>query len=65
MTYFACKQRFNTGTIRNCTAIGTGSCTIATLGDARVMTLGNPPVQAAPLTYNRVSFERGGRICYG
>lgn len=65
VTYYACKQRFNTGSVRNCTAIGTGSYTIATLGDARVLTLSNPPVQAAPLTYNRVFVERGGRIYFG
>lgn len=65
VTYYACRQRFNNGSIRNCTPIGTGSYTIATLGDARVMTLSNPPVQAASLTYTRVFVERGGRIYYG
>jgi len=65
VTYYACKQRFNNGSIRNCTAIGTGSYAIAQLGDARVMTFTNPPVQLAPLTYTRVFVERGGVIYYG
>jgi len=65
VTYYACKQRFNNGSIRNCAPIGTGAYTIATLGDARVMTLTNPPALAAPLTYNRVFVERGGAIYFG
>ncbi|TMH01067.1 MAG: hypothetical protein E6H79_15940 [Betaproteobacteria bacterium] len=65
VTYYACKERFNNGSTRNCTAIGTGSYTITTLGDARVLTLANPPAQAAPLTYNRVFVERGGAVYFG
>jgi hypothetical protein len=65
VTYYACKQRFTDGSSRNCTPIGTGSYTIATLGDARVMTLTNPPAAAAPLTYNRVFVERGGLVYFG
>ena len=65
VTYYSCKERFNTGSPRNCTVIGTGSYAIATLGDARVMTLINPPVQATPLTFNRVFVERGGLIYSG
>lgn len=65
VTYYACKERFNTGSTRNCTAIGTGSYTIATLGDARVMTLNSLPSQAAALSFTRVFVERAGRIYAG
>jgi hypothetical protein len=65
VTYYACKERFNNGSPRNCTAIGSGSYAITTLGDARVLTLTNPPLQAAPLNYNRVFVERNGLVYYG
>jgi hypothetical protein len=65
VTYYACKQRFVNGAARNCTVIGTGSYTIATLGDARVMTLNNLPLLAATLTSNRVFVERGGVVYSG
>jgi hypothetical protein len=65
VTYYACKERFNNGSTRNCTVIGTGSYTITTLGDARVLTLNNLPAQAAPLNYNRVFVERGGAVYTG
>jgi hypothetical protein len=65
VTYYACKERFNNGSTRNCTPIGTGSYTIATLGDARVLTLNNLPAQTAPLTSTRVFVERGGLVYYG
>jgi trimeric autotransporter adhesin len=65
VTYYACKQRFASGASRNCTTIGTGNYTITTLGDARVMTLSNPPAQAAPLTYTRTFVERKGKVFYG
>jgi len=65
VTYYSCKERFNNGSVRNCTAIGTGTYTIAALGDARVMSFGNLPVQTAPLNYTRVLVERGGAIYFG
>ncbi|MDQ2734139.1 MAG: hypothetical protein M3Y55_03920, partial [Pseudomonadota bacterium] len=65
VTYFACQQRFVNGSSRECMAIGTGSYSIATLGDGRALTLSNPPAQAATLTYNRVFVERGGKVYYG
>lgn len=65
VTYYACKERFIDGAPRNCSVIGTGSYTITTLGDARVMTLSNPPAQAAPLNYNRLFVERGGFVYVG
>ncbi len=65
VTYYACKQRFLNGSSRNCTTIGSGNYTITTLGDARVMTLSNPPAQAAALTYTRIFVERGGKVYFG
>jgi trimeric autotransporter adhesin len=65
ITYYACKQRFFSVGARDCSPIGTGSYTITTLGDARIMTLSNPPGIAAPLTYTRLFVERGGKVYYG
>jgi len=65
VTYYACKERFNNGGTRNCTVIGTGSYTIASLGDARVLTFNNAPTQASPLTFTRVFVERGGLVYAG
>jgi hypothetical protein len=65
VTFYACKERLSNGSTRNCTAIGTGTYSIQTLGDARVLTLSNAPVQAASLNYNRVFVERGGLIYLG
>lgn len=65
VTYYACKERFNNGSTRNCTVIGTGSYAIATLGDARVMTLNNLPAQASVLNYTRVFVERAGLVYAG
>ncbi len=65
VTYYACKERFNNGSTRNCTVIGTGSYTITTLGDARVLTLNNLPAQTAALPYSRVFVERGGLVYLG
>jgi trimeric autotransporter adhesin len=65
VTYYACKERFNNFSTRNCTVIGTGNYTITTLGDARVMTLSNPPAQAAPFTFTRTFVQRGGQVFYG
>ena len=58
-------ERFTNGSTRSCSVIGSGSYTIATLGDARVMTFNNLPAQTAPLTFTRVFVERGGLIYYG
>ncbi len=65
VTYYACKERFNNGSTRNCKEIGTGSYTIATLGDARVMTLNSLPSQAASMASTRVFVERAGLVYAG
>jgi trimeric autotransporter adhesin len=64
-TYYACKERFNNGSTRNCTAIGSGTYTITTLGDGRVMTFNELPAQMAPLTFNPAFVERSGTVYYG
>ena len=65
VTYYSCKERFINGSTRNCTTIGTGSYTITTLGDARVMTFNNLPAQTAALGFTRAFVERGGVIYFG
>ncbi len=65
VTYYACKERFNNGSTRNCDVIGTGSYAIATLGNARVMTFNNLPEEASALTYTRVFVERNGVVYQG
>lgn len=65
VTYYSCKERFFNPSPRNCTSIGTGSYTIATKGDARIMTLSNPPLAANVLGYQRVFVERNGRVYFG
>ena len=49
----------------DCTLLGTGSYSIATLGDARVLTLDNVPGEASWLGYERVFVEREGAVYYG
>lgn len=63
--YYACQQRASDGSIRNCNLVGTGTYSIASLGDGRVMSLTGLPLQAAALTYNRVFVERGGKVYFG
>lgn len=65
VTYYACKEVFNTGSGRNCSAIGTGSYVIETLGDGRALSFTNVPPQTAGLNYTRVFVERGGAVYYG
>lgn len=65
VNYFSCKQRQVNGSPRNCTAIGSGTYSIATLGDARVLSLTGAPAETASFTYDRVMVERGGKVYYG
>jgi len=64
VTYYLCQVRTG-GASRNCNSIGTGSYVITQLGDARVMSLTNPPSLAGKLSYNRILVERGGNVYYG
>ena len=64
VTYYACKERFNNGSTRNCTVIGQGSYTITAMGDGRVLTLnGAPALIATQPTWALV--ERGGHVYRG
>jgi len=63
--YYSCRQRATDGAIRNCDQVGTGTYSIATLGDARVLSMSNPPAQAGALTSDRILVERGGRVYVG
>ena len=63
--YYACQQRASDGSTRNCNLVGSGTYTIATLGDARVMSFTDLPVQAAALSFNRVFVERSGKVYFG
>ena len=65
VSYYSCKQMAVYGSARNCTTIGTGTYSIETLGDGRVLKLSNVPSQAASLTYERVFVERGGKVYWG
>ena len=65
VTYFDCARRASDGSVRNCVAIGNGAYSIATVADARVLRLTSVPAAAAPLTYNRIFVERGGKVHYG
>ncbi len=64
-TYYRCYERRTPASNRNCTPIGTGSYSIATLGDARVMSFANLPAEAVGLNSTRVFVERGGAVYFG
>jgi hypothetical protein len=63
--YFECLQRWSDGMVGDCTAIGSGTYTITTLGDARVLSLTNLPDEAAGLGTERHFIERGGKVYFG
>ena len=63
--YYACQQRATDGANRNCDLISSGTYTIASLGDARVMSFTGLPEDAATLTYNRLFVERDGKVYFG
>lgn len=63
--YYACYVRRTNPSTRNCQLLGSGSYTIATLGDGRAMSFNNVPTAFSQLTYSRVFVERGGKVYYG
>ena len=63
--YWLCLRRTSDGSARNCTAAGSGSYRIETLGDARVLRLDGVPTAGAALNYHRIIVEREGQIWYG
>lgn len=65
VTYLSCMQRIYDGSPRNCDVIGTGTYSISTVGDARVLRLNAPPVQLGQFNYERLFVERGGKVYFG
>lgn len=63
--YHECLQARSNGSPRNCTVVGTGTYTITTLGDGRVMTFNNLPASVERVTFTRVFVERGGLVYFG
>ena len=63
--YWLCVYRSSDGSIRNCDAAGSGSYSIATQGDARVLRLTGTPAAGVGLGYTRSFIERDGRVWYG
>lgn len=55
MTFYSCA-------VRNCDAIKSGTYTIETVGDARVMRFAGVPGEARPLNFNRLFEERSGKV---
>ena len=64
-TYYNCAVRASDNSPRNCDAAGTGTYSIETVGDARVMRLAGVPAIAASITYDRLLVERDGAVYYG
>lgn len=65
VTFYECQQRSINGSTRNCDAVGTGTYTITTLGDARVMTFSDQPGLTVHHPSNRVFVERDGKVYHG
>ncbi|MDM0116570.1 hypothetical protein QTI66_30960 [Variovorax sp. J22R133] len=65
IAYYSCQQQHVNRSERNCVQIGTGTYSIQTLGDSRVLTISNPPSASAPLDYERIYVENGGQVFYG
>ncbi len=63
--YHQCYQARTNGSPRNCTVVGSGTYTITTLGDGRVMTFNNVPAAVERVTFSRVFVERGGVVYFG
>jgi trimeric autotransporter adhesin len=64
-SYWTCVLRASDDSARNCDKLGSGSYSIETLGDARVLRLAKLPPQAAGLGFERLFVERGGKVFYG
>jgi trimeric autotransporter adhesin len=67
--YYSCLTRTSSGSIRNCTSVGSGTYAIQTLGTApniaRVMTLTDLPPVAQRLNFTRIFVERAGTVYLG
>lgn len=64
-TYYQCYRRKADDAVRNCTAIGTGTYAITTLGDARVLSLNNLPTAVQRIGFTPLFIERGGKVYAG
>ncbi|MDM0001774.1 hypothetical protein QTI24_24415 [Variovorax sp. J22P240] len=65
INYYSCQQQHVNRSERNCVQIGTGTYSIQTLGDSRVLTIANPPAVASQLDYERIFVENGGQVFHG
>lgn len=66
VNYWLCLIQVSNNVSRNCVAAGSGTYTIETVGDARVMRFAGLPANASSvLTYNRIFVERAGKVQYG
>lgn len=63
--YWLCLRRSSDNSPRNCSAAGSGSYRIESLGDARVLRLSGEPKVADTLSFVRTMVERGGKVWYG
>jgi hypothetical protein len=65
MTYYRCLDRASDDSVRNCTSLGSGTYSIQSLGDARVLTMSDAPAEVLRLGYARLFVERGGQVHLG
>jgi trimeric autotransporter adhesin len=66
VNYWLCLITASSAASRNCVTAGSGSYSIETLGDARVMRFAGVPANAASLlSFNRTLVERAGKVQYG
>jgi trimeric autotransporter adhesin len=66
VNFWSCLIQVSAGVSRNCVAVGSGTYSVETLGDSRVMRIAGLPANAASLlTYNRIFVERAGKVQYG
>ncbi len=65
VSFLLCKERFSDGAPRDCSTIGTGSYSIDTLGDARIMSFNRLPSLTIALSYNTLLVERSGAVYAG
>ncbi len=63
--YYACYVRRTASSTRNCQLLGSGTYTVTTLGDGRVMSFNNVPAAFSRITFERVFVERGGAVYFG
>lgn len=64
VTYYACKQRYDGGS-RSCRSVGTGSYSIQTLGEGRVLSFTNLPAPLTPQGWTRVVVQGRGKVYWG